>query len=468
MLTMPDKNINQIGYNYLNLPNAIGIHENKFKFLYLYRADGTKLRKLTNLAQQDGEFATITEYIDGFHYLTTQGTPDNNVNPVYFAYEQEAFIEEMQLSPNETTLRFFPTAEGFYDFENSEYIYQYKDHLGNVRLSYKNEGNQNPIVTDSNDFYPFGMSFVRNEDEEAKFGTGSYFNYKYNGKELQETGMYDYGARFYMADAVIWGQHDPLAEVSRRFSPYTYAFNNPIRYIDPDGRTGQDWILKNGTWRYDENIMSVTQARNTPGVSGFAANGTLVQYGDGGYARLNEGGNVDWLPNSSTQDKITNSLAMLGQTIGGNSATTWPEETFLQITNYGGLARTDFDASTHDKKFANDKIIPIDWGSFVAPQSLPGGNSFGERFSALAEGIKNILGVAESLNQIQSKDTVVSVQVPVGVKFQDGKPVVRDSTMNFGTPLRHPSMYRGSKGNGYDMFNDDIKRQMDSVWNSRK
>ncbi|WP_317047550.1 hypothetical protein [Chryseobacterium oncorhynchi] len=29
---------------------------------------------------------------------------------------------------------------------------------------------------------------------------GSYKNYKYNGKELQETGMYDYGARMYMAD----------------------------------------------------------------------------------------------------------------------------------------------------------------------------------------------------------------------------------------------------------------------------
>ena len=235
MLTMPDKNINQIGYNYLNLPNAIGIHENKFKYMYLYRADGTKLRKLTNLAQQDGEFATITEYIDGFHYLTTQGTPDNNVNPVYFAYEQEAFSEQMQLSPNETALRFFPTAEGFYDFENKEYIYQYKDHLGNVRLSYKNEGNQNPIVTDSNDYYPFGMSFVRNEEEDAHFGTGSYFNYKYNGKELQEIGMYDYGARFYMPDIGRWGVVDPLAEMYRRHSPYNYAVNNPIRFIDPDG-----------------------------------------------------------------------------------------------------------------------------------------------------------------------------------------------------------------------------------------
>ncbi|RST27708.1 RHS repeat domain-containing protein [Chryseobacterium lacus] len=246
MLTMPDKYINQIGYNYLNLPNAIGIHENKFKFLYLYRADGTKLRKLTNLTQQDGEFATITEYIDGFHYLTTQGTPDNNVNPVYYAYEQEAFIEEMQLSPNETALRFFPTAEGFYDFKNNEYIYQYKDHLGNVRLSYKDDGYQNPQVTDSNDYYPFGMNFIRNEEEEAVFGVGSYQNYKYNGKELQETGMYDYGARMYMPDIGRWGVVDPLAEKMTRHSPYNYAYNNPIRFIDPDGRQSQDIRINGG------------------------------------------------------------------------------------------------------------------------------------------------------------------------------------------------------------------------------
>ncbi|MBW8361446.1 MAG: hypothetical protein K0M56_04590 [Kaistella sp.] len=44
------------------------------------------------------------------------------------------------------------------------------------------------------------MSFVRNEEENAQFGAGTFFNYKYNGKELQETGMYDYGARMYMQD----------------------------------------------------------------------------------------------------------------------------------------------------------------------------------------------------------------------------------------------------------------------------
>gem|GEM_PF-6127070 len=173
------------------------------------------------------------------------------MNPVYFAYEQEAFIEEMQLSPNETTLRFFPTAEGFYDFENNEYIYQYKDHLGNVRLSYKDDGNKNPIVTDSNDFYPFGMNFIRNEEENAVFGAGNYVNYKYNGKELQETGMYDYGARMYMPDIGRWGVVDPLAEMMTRHSPYNYAFNNPITFIDPDGRMPKDVNGDGTSMRYE-------------------------------------------------------------------------------------------------------------------------------------------------------------------------------------------------------------------------
>jgi RHS repeat-associated protein len=135
-------------------------------------------------------------------------------------------------------LQFFPTSEGFYDYIKDQYIYQYKDHLGNTRISFgRNTQTQVLEIVDGNDYYPFGMNHLKSGT--SFFGTSSYKNYKYNGKELQESGMYDYGARMYMPDIGRWGVVDELAEKSRRFSTYTYALDNPIIFVDPDGREAQ-------------------------------------------------------------------------------------------------------------------------------------------------------------------------------------------------------------------------------------
>jgi len=215
MKDQKDKGILQIRYNYLNLPNYLEFdrqyftrniwqNENVYNF---YRADGTKLRKEHRYSENSVYIKKTVDYLDGFQYEAIQ-------------------------SQNITVLKFVPTAEGYYNFENNKYIYSYTDHLGNVRVSYTNNGSGAAIIEENN-YYPFGL---KHEGYNTLTGNPAY-TYGYNGKELQkETGWGDYGARMYMSDIGRWGVIDPLAEQMRRFSPYNYAFNNPVNFVDPDGR----------------------------------------------------------------------------------------------------------------------------------------------------------------------------------------------------------------------------------------
>ncbi len=135
MTDHPDKKM-KISYNYLNLPSYISVNEGLIgvsNTSYTYRADGTKVSKTYSM---NGSIET--NYLDGFQY-------DNR-----HAYDTSASLYTVPV------LKFVPTSEGYYDFTENKYIYNYTDHLGNIRVSYKNNGTALEVI-DANSYYPFGL-----------------------------------------------------------------------------------------------------------------------------------------------------------------------------------------------------------------------------------------------------------------------------------------------------------------------
>ena len=207
---------------------------------YLYSAGGQKLK----VVQKWNPNYTTTPVIgSGINVssLTMSTTTDYVGNIIY---------------ENNTLKRIL--VDGGYN-EGGNYYFYINDHLGNNRIV----ANAAASVVQSTQYYPFGMPF-------ADATGASVQPYKYNNKELDgRNGLnwYDYSARYLALDFPVMPMVDPHAESYYSWSPYVYCYNNPIKFIDPDGRDPDDGFfgfLSNLSDKI-ERFLGINQPSNLKG-----------------------------------------------------------------------------------------------------------------------------------------------------------------------------------------------------------
>lgn len=332
-----NKEIQSIVYNHLNLPTEIRFSgTTNGTIYYLYNAVGQKINKLV---EDEFQNETLTDYLSGFHY-------ENSV------------------------LQFFPHAEGYVkvtgnvgrngqiQFYFFNYVFNYTDHLGNIRLSYAQDpSNINVLkILEENHYYPFGLKHKNYNVDQLNFEefpeTGveivpienPMYKYKFQGQERQDDlglNWESFKWRNYNAAIGRFMTIDPLSEQYAYQSHYNFSENRVIDWRELEGLEGTPTQQWNGAFR--QMGQSILQTLDNIGaqintaftVSREIAPKTTVQNTTG----LSSGTNFyNWAMNSyysggtsttmpftfqiTNETKVVNELDVKGQigavTVGGS------------------------------------------------------------------------------------------------------------------------------------------------------
>jgi len=261
---------------------------------------------------------------NGIANFLSQQTTQSNSSP----YKPKAFINYIFLDE-----QFKFVNGGFSQVGNNSII---KDHFSELQnlvalksgYVYIFVSNESPVnvffdniqvvhsrgfILEENHYYPFGLTMVSLSSKALIFGD-PISKYKYNGKEEQRKEFsdgwglewLDFGARMYENQLARWIVIDPLSEKMRRYSPYNYAFDNPIRYIDPDGNTPSDWVQNTRTREvyWDKNVHSASDVKN-PNIKYIGKGGTIYESEDGSTVQLDGGGKWHYIDDKSKDAKIS-------------------------------------------------------------------------------------------------------------------------------------------------------------------
>jgi RHS repeat-associated protein len=136
--------------------------------------------------------------------------------------------------------------------------YEISNHLGNVLSVFTDKRIPRDISpangtidfyltneTNATDYYPFGQTIPARNLVQAGVGNYRYgFNGKENDNEVKGNGnQQDYGMRIYDPRLGRFLSVDPKVREFSYWSPYLFAANSPLKYIDIDGEGPGDVIV---------------------------------------------------------------------------------------------------------------------------------------------------------------------------------------------------------------------------------
>ena len=218
-----DKGVVATRHNFLNLPDTVQF-QNGNQIINSYLADGRKVKAVYKtystgiVVPQDAVYHgnayydVSTDEWDG-HYMYRSWYGDTP--RMFMVQTPEGYVGANYV--------------GIDSHRNYAYYYYVHDHLGNVRITRNSQGY---YADQSLEYYPSGVLFDRSTEKERQ-------PYMFGGKELVSMhglNEYDFTGRWQYSIIPSFTSMDPLCEKYYSVSPYVYCLNNPLKYVDPDGK----------------------------------------------------------------------------------------------------------------------------------------------------------------------------------------------------------------------------------------
>lgn len=218
-----NKCISSISYDLNNQPRKIEYNDGR-NASYVYDAEGNKLSVSYNLTAMSSAQPQMP-------VMQSSDVASANVSNGQKTIEYCGNI----IYDGDETMILNDVGYALYNKDNNlSFHYYLKDHLGNNRVVVSEDGK----IEQVNDYYPTGALMA------SSMG-GDTQRFKYNGKELDRVNglnWYDYGARNYDAEIVVWKGVDKMADKNVTTSLYGYCNSNPMRFIDPLGTDTVDLL----------------------------------------------------------------------------------------------------------------------------------------------------------------------------------------------------------------------------------